>query len=217
MVARNTDSRQMFSETRGRTNGLTIGPEDAGRRMSLERFSRANAVPGYIYELAERVIEVTNIPSLLHNLTVDRVHGQVHLYQADHPAVVHGVLGSHGSKIELWGRESERHPDLSIYLTPPPEGISQPWDRWIPDIVVEVVSDSSARRDYHSKRSEYLAAGVREYWIIDPRKSSALILIRRADSWIEKRLTRRGKWRSPLLPGFALDLSKVFVSSRRRN
>lgn len=37
------------------------------------------------------------------------------------------------------------------------------------DLIVEVVSDSSVARDRADKFYEYQAAGVGEYWIIDPR------------------------------------------------
>ena len=37
-----------------------------------------------------------------------------------------------------------------------------------PDFVMEVVSPSSVMKDYVKKAAKYEAAGVREYWIIDP-------------------------------------------------
>jgi Uma2 family endonuclease len=37
-----------------------------------------------------------------------------------------------------------------------------------PDLVIEVVSAESQSRDRREKYIEYAAAGVREYWIIDP-------------------------------------------------
>jgi Uma2 family endonuclease len=37
------------------------------------------------------------------------------------------------------------------------------------DLVVEVVSDDSVARDRADKFYEYQAAGIKEYWIIDPR------------------------------------------------
>jgi Uma2 family endonuclease len=37
------------------------------------------------------------------------------------------------------------------------------------DIVIEVVSTDSAQRDRLEKFDEYEAAGVKEYWVIDPR------------------------------------------------
>ena len=39
-----------------------------------------------------------------------------------------------------------------------------------PDFVVEVVSPSSAHMDYVTKNVLYCEAGVREYWIVDPRR-----------------------------------------------
>lgn len=40
-----------------------------------------------------------------------------------------------------------------------------------PDLVVEVVSDSSVRMDYVVKLFKYRAYGVREYWIVDQKKN----------------------------------------------
>lgn len=37
-----------------------------------------------------------------------------------------------------------------------------------PDMVVEVVSPSSANMDYFTKAARYQQAGVVEYWIVDP-------------------------------------------------
>jgi len=41
------------------------------------------------------------------------------------------------------------------------------------DLVVEIVSPDSVTRDYREKLAEYEAAGIPEYWIIDPRQSEA--------------------------------------------
>lgn len=39
----------------------------------------------------------------------------------------------------------------------------------VPDLVLEVVSPDSHERDWREKHREYEAAGVREYWVIDPQ------------------------------------------------
>ncbi len=41
------------------------------------------------------------------------------------------------------------------------------------DLVVEIVSRDSRTRDRKQKRSEYERGGVREYWIIDPKRREA--------------------------------------------
>ena len=44
-----------------------------------------------------------------------------------------------------------------------------------PDLIIEVVSPSSRQQDYNLKNSLYAAAGVREYWIVDPVKERTTV------------------------------------------
>lgn len=44
-----------------------------------------------------------------------------------------------------------------------------------PDLVVEIVSPSSRRKDMSIKLSKYMEAGVREYWMVDPEKKRVLV------------------------------------------
>ena len=39
-----------------------------------------------------------------------------------------------------------------------------------PDFCIEIVSDSSRKRDYGIKVQKYMNAGVREYWIVDRKR-----------------------------------------------
>ena len=41
-----------------------------------------------------------------------------------------------------------------------------------PDLCIEIVSDSTRKRDYGIKMQKYMAAGVQEYWIVDPKRKS---------------------------------------------
>ena len=43
-----------------------------------------------------------------------------------------------------------------------------------PDFCIEIVSPSSRSRDYIKKVSKYQNAGVREYWIVDPKRETVL-------------------------------------------
>lgn len=44
-----------------------------------------------------------------------------------------------------------------------------------PDFVLEILSDSSRQKDMVIKLAKYAAAGVREYWIIDPDKNKVIV------------------------------------------
>ncbi len=194
---------------------VTVGPQHAGKRMSLERFARAEPMPGYLYELERGVVVVSNIPRVSHASIVGFLRTELGIYWREHRDSVALVSGSNDSGLRMWELQSERHPDVTIYLSPPPGDNEQVWDEWTPDIVIEVISKQSRRRDYEVKPRDYLAAGVRQYWIVDPLKESATVLIRRGDTWRETRYDRRGVIRTPLLPGFSLRLSEVFAAAKR--
>jgi Uma2 family endonuclease len=182
--------------------------------MSLAKFDRAQGVPGYLYELNRGVIEVMDVPRISHGLTVQAVRNQFTRFQLE-KATISYIAGGSDCKLLLPGIQSERHPDLAIYIHDPPEGIDQPWDTWIPAVVIEVVSPRQETRDYDDKRADYLAAGVLEYWIIDPQAQAMLVLQRRGDVWVEHRVKRTGKYRTYLLPGFEFVLKTVLAAGKQ--
>ena len=44
-----------------------------------------------------------------------------------------------------------------------------------PDLVIEILSTSTRRKDLHIKASKYAQAGVRELWLVDPRDRQVII------------------------------------------
>jgi Uma2 family endonuclease len=70
--------------------------------------------------------------------------------------------------IRLARRRRRRVPDL-MYLSNANRGrIRETFIDGPPDLVFEIVSPDSQDRDRREKFQDYQAAGVREYWIIDP-------------------------------------------------
>jgi len=83
------------------------------------------------------------------------------------------------------------------------------------DLVVEVASPSTRRRDATIKRELYERAGVREYWIVDPDK--AVVRVHRLDgarfaSPFELSGERADVLTTPLLPGLQIPLDRIFRS-----
>lgn len=74
------------------------------------------------------------------------------------------------------GHRRIRSPDVMFVATSNP-GQFEP-SRFVgaPDLIVEVVSEDSIRRDTLTKRDEYELAGVREYLILDPLNHTATLL-----------------------------------------
>ena len=64
-------------------------------------------------------------------------------------------------------------PDISVICDP--SKLDEKGCHGAPDWVVEIVSQSSKARDYMAKLFKYRAAGVREYWIVDPEKQMVTV------------------------------------------
>ena len=78
----------------------------------------------------------------------------------------------------------------------------------VPDLVVEVLSPATRENDLGPKRDRYLGAGVREIWLIDPADRSVVTVT--ASS--ERRVDTEDRLESPLLPGFGMPVSELFIA-----
>ena len=82
-----------------------------------------------------------------------------------------------------------------------------------PELVVEIASPSTRRRDGTLKGRLYDMAGVLEYWIVDP-DADAVRVYRRGGGRFERplELSREGGdvLTTPLLPGLELRLADIF-------
>ncbi len=190
---------------------IRIGPHDHGRRMTLDDFDEAEVVAGIQVELGRGVIIVSEIPLPWHLILIDRLRCLITSYRAAHPGKVFCLAGGGECKLPVAEYNSERHPDLAVYLTEPPyQDSNAAWSEWIPELVIEVVSPGSEVRDYSEKRDEYLAFGVREYWIVHPDRKEIMVLRRMKGQWSEQTLTAINDYSPHLLPGFSLNVARVF-------
>src|SRR5205823_9504071 len=189
-----------------------VGPQDQGRRMSLDDFEFAEVKEGYHYELSRGVIVVSDVPDLVHFAQYGALRDQLARFKLDHPNRIYNFGGGAECKLLMPDTESERHPDLVIYRTPPPRA-DNPWRVWIPDIVIEIVSLSSEVRDYVEKREDYWHLGVKEYWIVDANRREMWVLRRQRRKWAEKRVKETETYSTRLLPCFVLELAPIFAAA----
>ncbi len=208
--------RPMLATQTKRKPRVRVGPDDHGRKMSLDDFDRATVVEGYVYELAQGVIEVSDIPSLEHGFQVEEARDQTTVYKLSSRDVITYVAGGAEMKVLVRSQGSERHPDVAVYTTPRPvvRG-SDLWSLWIPTLVIEVVSESSRHRDYHDKPEEYLDLGVSEYWIIDAAKKCLVQHVRTGGIWRVATVKSPKKVASLFFPGLKFDLAKVIAAAKK--
>lgn len=188
-----------------------IGPADMGRRMTLDEILHAEGEGGRLYELSRGIVTMVDVPSPRHAQIVDAITRMLGRYRDSHPRVIHTVIAG-SARLLIASLESDRHPDLAIYKTPPPdsERADEIWSRWVPEIVVEVVSPSSRHRDFQQKPEEYFEFGVQEYWIIDPDAKTMTVLSRADGQWVENVVKPPAIHRTPVLPALEFSVATIF-------
>lgn len=176
-----------------RTTGLTY--DDFARLPETNR----------IEELIDGELVVTPPPTLGHQRAVLTLGTELNLYARTHGGEVFisptGVYLSHTDLLE---------PDV-LFVRPEHAGrLEQPFVRGAPDLVVEVSSPSTRRRDLGRKRELYEEFGVPEYWFVD--LDAERIEVHRLEGGRYATPVGLGPGEtleSPLLPGFGLAVDDV--------
>lgn len=161
-------------------------------------------------ELTNGFLEVLPMPSLYHQ--------DIAIYMLD---ILRDYLGSINDRGRVsmapcpmcFSSKIIREPDL-FYLS---EKRSERTGKYPTgaDFVLEVVSGGKIdrHRDLVTKRKEYAKAGIREYWIVDPKKSviHVLTLDRQAKKYkVHGKFTTGQTATSKMFKGFSAEVSQVF-------
>lgn len=104
----------------------------------------------------------------------------------------------------LPSRPASREPDIIVVLGENLQNLAEERFTGAPDIVVEVISEDSVRRDRMEKFLEYEREGVREYWLIDSRPGHAAVDVFTLEqgSFVPLDANEEGWLESKVLPGF---------------
>jgi len=84
-----------------------------------------------------------------------------------------------------------------------------------PDLVIEIVSPNTIRRDTVVKKGIYESFGVKEYWIVypDERVIEVWVLSESGRYELYSFAEKEGKVKSKVLEGFEVDLKELFDGS----
>ena len=102
-------------------------------------------------------------------------------------------------------------PDL-IFVSREREQVRTPANiQGAPDLIVEILSPSSATRDWRDKRELYARHGVREYWVVDPsNKIVSIMLLQDGVLEIKGAYVAGDTVASSTLEGFSVALDDIF-------
>ncbi len=125
---------------------------------------RAELVDGKIYNMAP--------PGRTHQ----RILGSIFRKIADYIDSKNGGWEGNVAPFAVFLMKDDRNyvePDISVICDP--LKLDDKGCHGAPDWITEVVSESSRRMDYMIKLFKYRSAGVREYWIVDPKKQQTTV------------------------------------------
>ncbi len=189
-----------------------IGPHSNGMLLTpVEYDAIEDWEEGFRYELVHGVLIVNPPAGAGERSPNDELGYLIRLFKDTH---ANGTLVDETlPEQEVCTAQNRRRADRAVWLE---LGRKPKPDEDVPTIAVEFVSASSRdrRRDDLEKRQEYLAAGVREYWVID-RFRRRMTVFRAAD---QTQVVNAGEvYQTALLPGFELPLDRLLAAADAYN
>jgi Uma2 family endonuclease len=165
---------------------------------------------GNRYEVIRGALYVTPAPAYLHQFSVVKLIRYFDEFVSDNEL---GVVLSAPFDIKLpFGIASPVQPDLIVFRL---GNEPKPGDKnfeGVPDLVAEVLSPGTRRRDLTVKLKAYRDAGILEYWLVDPAARAVVVyVLEKGEGYTE--LCRGGVGetvRSSVLPGFELAVADLF-------
>ena len=100
-----------------------------------------------------------------------------------------------------------RQPDLQVLLPDRMHLLKSTEVAGAANLVVEIVSPESMKRDSGDKFEEYEQGGVQEYWIVDRIHQEALFYVQGDDGLFHSRLPVDGIYTSYVLPRLKIEVS----------
>ena len=161
---------------------------------------------GRRYEVLEGDLVVSPAPKWSHQRIVAKLTGLV----VDADRAGFGIFSPAPTDV-IFAPKNVTEPDL-LFLAKEHLGLTtEAGVHGAPDLVIEVVSESSRRRDVLVKRHIYERFGVRFYWIVDPVEETVRIFELKDGAYGEPHTLRTGdRLGCPLFPGIELDVVRLF-------
>ena len=165
---------------------------------------------GKRHELIDGEHHVTPAPFVRHQQIVGRLHLAIGNYLAGNNI---GLLLLSPMDVILT-RFDVVEPDLLYVSNARAPGLLDKWVHGAPDLVVEVTSKGTRKRDETIKRDLYEREGVLEYWVINPELNVVRVYSREGERFaapVELSREAGDTLITPLFPGLLLSLQVVLA------
>lgn len=141
-----------------------------------------------------------------------------HLLVREHVEVLLGTyvrtrrLGEvHSEKCLCVFPRNDYEPDIVYFGPEKAAGLTDETMQFpVPDLVMEVLSESTEDRDRGVKFEDYEAHGASEYWLVDPETEVVEQYLRRGERFYLALKSGSGEITSPTVPGFRIPIRALF-------
>ena len=100
------------------------------------------------------------------------------------------------------------HPDISVICDT--NKLNDRGCVGAPDLIIEILSPSNAGHDIFTKYNQYLMAGVKEYWIVDPYKNTVTVYILQNNDYQVQLYSEEDILPVSVLPDCRINLKIIF-------
>ena len=159
------------------------------------------------YEVIDGELYLTPAPTPYHQIVSRRIERLIeeHVEKAELGIVINAPCDVVLSQFDVV------QPDIFFISTGRMGVIGEKYISDAPDLVVEVLSPGTLKRDRFIKTKRYARFGVREMWIADPQKKTIEVFVNSDAGFRRDALYPADDvLRSPLLPGLEVPLARVF-------
>ena len=111
-------------------------------------------------------------PNISHGIIVSRLVTMFNVYIWEHN--IDAFTLADNADVYL-ADGSHFRPDVSVLIRKPKAINKEKFIDGAPDLVVEVLSESTKKNDVGKKKDDYEKYGVKEYWIVDPENRSVKV------------------------------------------
>jgi Uma2 family endonuclease len=167
---------------------------------------------GQRYEIIQGVLYVSPAPSFDHQFSVLELAARFRSFVRAREL---GLVLVAPFDVRLPGVANPVQPDLIYFRAGNVPRAGDQHFEGVPDLVAEVLSPGTSRLDQYVKFGAYEKAGVREYWLLDPKSRTVAVYILESESgeYEESGRFNEGEAaRSGLLDGFEAEVSDLFPS-----
>ncbi len=176
-----------------------------GERHTVKDYE---ALPeGSPYQLIMGELVMSPAPNPLHQEVLKR------MFLEFHEAIERKKLGKvFFAPIDLYmDEENVFQPDMVVLLRGNIQKLTEKGIEGVPDLVVEVLSPSTAYYDLKEKKEVYERKGVKEYWIVDPKVEEVEVYVNEGGHFrLFSHARDEGRVRSHTVEGLEIDVKELF-------